>query len=67
MPTRIQENLIAKKKQNKVMTKKMYPKLVLNRLKVMRNSTFIYTPWAPSSKKFFKKLPINMWPMYTHV
>jgi hypothetical protein len=29
--------------------KKTYPKLVLNKLKVMRNSTFIYTHLAPSS------------------
>jgi hypothetical protein len=38
--------------------KKTYPKLLLNTLKVMGNSTFIYTYWAPSSKK---------WPMFIHV
>jgi hypothetical protein len=46
---------------------KLYPKLTLNRQKVMRNSTFIYTHWAPSSKKLKKKLSIYMWPMVTHV
>ncbi len=48
----------------------MYQKLMLNRLKVMKNSTSIYTPWAPSSKKFFKKLPITRGPnspMCAHV
>ncbi len=35
--------------------KKIYPRLMLNILKVIRNSTFIYTFWAPSSNKFFKK------------
>ncbi len=40
---------------------------MLNILKVMGNSTSIYTPWAPSSKKFFKKLLIYMWSMFTHV
>jgi hypothetical protein len=33
----------------------------------MGNLTFIYTNWAPSSKEKFKKLPIYMWPMFTHV
>jgi len=47
--------------------KKTYPKLVLNWLKVIANSTSIYTPWASSSRKFFQKLPIYMWPMFTHV
>jgi hypothetical protein len=42
---------------------KMYLKLMLNKLKIMGNSTFIYTHWAYSSKK----LPIYMWPMFTHV
>ncbi len=49
------------------MTKKTYSKLVLNILKIMGNCTSIYTPWAFSSKKFFKKLPFYMWPMFTHV
>jgi hypothetical protein len=37
--------------------KKRYPKLMLNILKVMKNSTFIYTHWASSSRE---KLPIYM-------
>jgi hypothetical protein len=32
--------------------KKTYSKLMLNRLKVMKTFTFIYTHWAPSSKNF---------------
>jgi hypothetical protein len=32
--------------------KKTYQKLVLNILKVMGNSTLIYTHWAPSLRKF---------------
>jgi hypothetical protein len=40
---------------------------MLNKLKVVGNFPFIYTPWAPSSKKFLKKFPIYMWFMFTHV
>jgi hypothetical protein len=40
---------------------------MLNKLKVMENFSFIYTYWAPSSKKFLKKLPTYMWPVFTHV
>lgn len=40
----------------------MYPKLMLNKLKVMRNPTSIYIHWAFNLKKFLKKLPIHMWP-----
>jgi ATP adenylyltransferase/5',5'''-P-1,P-4-tetraphosphate phosphorylase II len=47
--------------------KKTYPKLLLNKLKVMGNSTFIYTYMAFSSRKFLKKLLTYMWPMCTHV
>jgi hypothetical protein len=47
--------------------KGMYPKLVLNILKVMENFAFIYTHWAPNSKKFLKKLPTYMWLKFTHV
>jgi hypothetical protein len=47
--------------------KKTYPKLMLNILKVMGNFTFVYTYWAPSSKKFLKKLLTHMWPMFTRV
>jgi ATP adenylyltransferase/5',5'''-P-1,P-4-tetraphosphate phosphorylase II len=32
--------------------KKIYPKLVLNKLKVMGKSTFIYTYWALNSRNF---------------
>jgi len=35
---------------------KMYLKLMLNKLKIMENSIFIYTHWAYSSRK----LPIYM-------
>ncbi len=47
--------------------KKNYLRLMLNTLKVMENSTFIYTYWAPSFKKFIKKLSIHMWSIFTHV
>jgi len=47
--------------------KKRYPKLVLNKLKVMGNFTSIYTPWAPNSKKFLKNFLIYMWPMFIDV
>jgi hypothetical protein len=43
------------------------PKLMLNRLKVMENFSSIYTHWAPSSRKFLKKLTIYIWPMCVHV
>jgi hypothetical protein len=45
----------------------IYSKLMLNTFKVMWDSTSIYTHWALSSKKFFLKLPTDMWPMLTHV
>jgi len=66
--TIIQQDLIARNKKIKKQgyDKKTYPKLVLNKLKVMGNSTSIYTYWAPSSKKFLKKVPTYMWPMFTH-
>jgi hypothetical protein len=38
----------------------MYPKLVLNILKVMKNSTSIYTHWAPSLKKFKETFNLHM-------
>ncbi len=44
-----------------------YPKLVLNRLKVMWDSTFIYTHWALCSNKLLNKLPTYMWPVFIHV
>jgi len=36
------------------------PKTNVEHIKVMGNSTSTYTNWAPSSRKFFKKLPICM-------
>jgi len=41
--------------------KDTYPKLMLNVLQVMWDSTFIYIHWAPNSKKLFKILPFYMW------
>ncbi len=38
------------------MIRKINSKLVLNILKVMWNSIFIYTHWAPSSKKILKNI-----------
>jgi len=52
---------IKKKQKNKTKQsyeKKMYPKLMLNKLKVMGNHTIIYAHWAPNSKEFFKKKSI---------
>ncbi len=67
-------NRISLQERNKNKTRlweETYPKLVLNKLKVMGNSTFIYTYWAHSLRKFLKKLPTYMcthvWPMWTHV
>ncbi len=45
----------------------MYPKLVLNKLKVIGNFISIYSHWAPGSKKFIKKHPTYMWPIFIHV
>ncbi len=56
-----------KKETEQSYDKKTYLKLVLNKREVIENSTSIYTPWAPNSRKIFKKLPIYMWPMCTHV
>jgi hypothetical protein len=64
--TKIQQDFIPKHKQIRF-DKKTYPKLMLNKLKVMGNSTSIYTPWAPNIRKFIKKLPIYMWPMFIHM
>jgi hypothetical protein len=52
-------------KKNKAMTGKHTKKLMLNILKVINNSTSIYTYWTPSSKKILKNF--YMWPMFTHV
>jgi hypothetical protein len=40
---------------------------MLNKPKVMGNSTSIYITCAPNSKKFLKKLIIYIWPMFVHV
>ncbi len=48
-------------------TKKKYPKLVLNKLKVIKCPTFIYNVWGPNSRKFSWKLCPHVWPMTTHV
>jgi hypothetical protein len=60
--------LLQKQKNNEIRLKqKMYPKLMLNKLKVMGNIFFIYDHLAPSSKKYFKKISIYMWPMFTRL
>jgi len=56
-----------KKETKQGYDKKTYPKLVLNRLKVMRNSSSIYIPWALNSRKFLKEFPIYIWPMFTYL
>jgi hypothetical protein len=58
------KNMIRTKQDH---NKDTYSKLVSNRLNVMCDSTFIYTHWAPNSKKLFKKNSIYMWLMFTHV
>jgi len=40
---------------------------MLSKLKVTWDSSFIYTHWALSSRKLFRKLPTYMWPMFIHV
>jgi hypothetical protein len=60
--------LLQKWNKNRIMLwPKEKPKLMLNKLKVVGDYTFIYTPWTPNLKKFSKKLPIYMWPMFTQV
>jgi hypothetical protein len=41
--------------------KEMYPKLVLNKLKVIKGPTSIYTPCGPNSRKLPWKFYV--WPM----
>jgi hypothetical protein len=60
-------NFYCKKEIEQGYNKKTYPRPMLNKLKVVINSTSIYNHWAPSSKNFFEKLPIYMSPMCTHV
>jgi hypothetical protein len=60
------ENLLSRiNKTKQGYDKKTYPKFVLNILKAIKNSIFIYTLYAPNSRKFSKKLPIYMWPMFS--
>jgi hypothetical protein len=64
--TKIQQDFIANKsKQGSDMKK--YPKLVLNKLKIMGNFTSIYTYWTFSSRKFLKKISTYMWSMFIHM
>jgi hypothetical protein len=49
-PTRIYCNEETKQSYDK----KTYPKLMLNKLKVMGNFTFIYTYWALTQRSFSK-------------
>ncbi len=53
---RIQQDFITRKKQKTKQgyDKKTYSKLVLNKLKVMGNSTSIYTYWALAQRSFLK-------------
>jgi hypothetical protein len=62
--TKIQQDFIArtKKKHNKI-DNKMYLKLVLNRLKVLKGPTYIYIHWRPNSRKPPWKLCPHVWPM----
>jgi len=64
---KIQQNFICKKETKQGYDKKMHPKLMLNKLNVMGDSSYIYTHWAPNSKKKFKKFQIYMWPKCIHV
>ncbi len=51
---------ITRKRTKQGCDKRIYPKLVLNKLKIMENFTSIYTHWAPSSRKFPKKFSTYM-------
>ncbi len=66
------KNLIKFYCKNKTKTKqgcdkKMYPKLVLNKVKVFEDPTSIYTPWGLNSMKPPWKFHLHVWPMTTHV
>jgi hypothetical protein len=52
--TKIQQGFITKNNQNKVMIRKSYPKLALNKQKVMGNYTSTYTPWHLTQRSFSK-------------
>jgi len=66
--TRIQQDFIIRKKwkHNKTMIKKI-PKIGVENAKGNGESYPIYTHCTLNSRKFFKKLLIYMWPMFTHV
>jgi hypothetical protein len=38
--------------ENKVYDRRTYPKLVLNKLKLMGGPTLLYTPMGPNLRKF---------------
>jgi len=46
--------------------KNTYPKLVLNKPKIMCDFTSTYTNWAPSSRKLFKK-KFNLYVAHVHL
>jgi hypothetical protein len=66
--TNIQQYFITRtiQKYNKDVTKKMYPKLMLNIVKVMCDFTFIYTHWAPTLENFLKTTS-NLHVAYVHL
>jgi hypothetical protein len=43
------------------------PKISVEQIKGNGNPTFIYTPWALSSRKKFILKKIYMWPMLTYL
>jgi hypothetical protein len=47
----LKQNFFVITYENKGYDKKVYPKLVLNKLKVMGGPTFIYTPLGPTWRK----------------
>ncbi len=60
--------LLQKHDKNKTRSlQNTYPKLMLNILQVVWDSTSIYIHGKPSKKKELKKLPYYMWAMFTHV
>jgi hypothetical protein len=43
------------------------PKTNVEHIKSYGEFYLYYTHWAPNSKKILKKIPIDMWPIFTHV
>jgi hypothetical protein len=43
------------------------PQIGVEKLEIMWDFISIYTHWAPSSKKIFKKFSTLMWPMFIRV